>query len=293
MFAAGRRLGLVLSGGGSHGAWQAGCLAALREGGLAFESAVGFSIGSITGLSHLLGMEGELAQRWRDMDRLRILRFEPRLHACWLTPVSLYSGGGVRDALGIVPDDPECRRRAKCSLTVVTHRVHDLSLRYYTFAPEGRGPWDGRVGDALKASCAVPWIFPPVRLAGDTGERLHVDGGVPGLRGMRFDALEGCDEVVALCGTRVEELGRPGAWLRRGLDQLGREACLRHVDAGLARLEAGRNPPRVHRLQPSRVLEYAQMDFSSASCGPAVDLGFRDGKAFLESLAGGRTLAAA
>lgn len=283
----------MLSGGGAHGAWQAGCLAALREGGLAFERVVGFSIGSITGLSHLLGLESDLAARWRDMDRLRILRLEPRLHACWLSPVSLYSGGGVRDALGIVPGDEECRRLARCSLTVVTHRVRDCSLRYHTFAPEGRGPWHGPLSDRLKASCAVPWIFPPVRLAGDGGERLHVDGGFPGLRGMRFDALEGCDDVLALCGTRPEELGRPGAWLRRGFDQLGREACLRHVDAGLRRLTARANAPRVHRLAPSRVLEYHQMDFSSASCGPAVDLGRADGRAFLETLSAGGALATA
>lgn len=280
MLALGKRVGLVLSGGGSHGAWQAGCLQALCEAGLAFHEALGFSIGSITGVGYMLGMQDVLAERWREMDRLRLLRFKPRLNAAWLSPVSLYEGGAVAEALAIVPDDEEARRRARCRLTVITHRLRDATLDYPAFSPAGAGAWDAPLRRRLAASCAVPFIFPPVELDG----RLHIDGGVPGREMMRFDALAGCDAVVALMMTRPEEGGGLAAWLRRGPDQLGREMCLRQMDAGLGGLARGPKPPRIHRVIPSRVLDYDQMDFSSKSCVPALELGRLDGRAFAASL---------
>ena len=265
-----------MSGGGSHGVWQASCIQALAEAGVEFHDVAGFSIGSFTGAAYALGKLDLLAEQWREMDRLRILRREVRFHAAWMSPISFYSGGGVAAAMALVPDDEEAKRVARCRLTVVAHRVRDVSLAYATFDPKGR--WDATLRAHLTASCAVPWIFPPALLDG----RLYVDGGMPGLRGMRFDALADCDAVVSLLMTRPEEHGALGAWFRRGADQLGREMCHVHVNAALSKLP---QRTKVHRLTPSRLLEYDQMDFSSKSCGPALELGRADARAFLADLA--------
>ena len=67
---------------------------------------------------------------------------------------------------------------------------------------------------------------------------------------------------------RPEELGRVGNWLKRGLDQYGREVCLKILNAGLADLSSKPGGPRVFRLMPSRVLDFPQLSFrSSCSLG--------------------------
>jgi len=74
-----RPLGLILSGGGSLGAWQAGCLAALIRGGLVFDKVLGFSAEALTGAAYFLGADRDLLGRWRDAGRSRILLLSPRL----------------------------------------------------------------------------------------------------------------------------------------------------------------------------------------------------------------------
>lgn len=274
-------LGLVLSGGGSHGAWQAGCLEALRAAGLEFDKVVGFSIGSITGASYFLGEEKRQAETWRQMDRLRLLRFRPRLQRSLLFPVSLFASEPLREALSYAHDEAENKRRGRCEFTVVAHRLRDRVLEYARFTPGGSAGWDGPLYERLLASCAVPMVFPPVRMNGGGGNRLLVDGGLPAREPMHFEAVAGCRDVIALQMTRPEEIGRLGPWLRRGFDQLLRDISYKTISAGLEPMLRAASPPRVFRLFPSKVLDYPQLDFAPRHCSPAYDLGRRDGEAFL------------
>lgn len=277
-----RPLGLVLSGGGSHGAWQAGCLAALEAGGLEFDRAVGFSVGSLNGAAYFLGQERLLEETWRSLDGLRLLRLSPRFQRSLYFPFSLFADEPVREALSFARDDRENKRLGRCEFTVITHRVRDRTLEYARFTPGGAAGWDGPLYDRLLASCAIPVVFPPVRMnGGEGGERLLVDGGLPAREPMHFGAVGGCPDVVVLQMTRPEEVGRPQAWLRRGLDQLLRELCFRAISTGLEPMLQAPAPPRIFRLVPSVVLDYPQLRFSSRDCIPAYEAGRRDGQAFL------------
>lgn len=272
-----RPLGLALCGGGALGAWEAGCLAALSRAGLVFERVVGFSAGALCGAAYFLGREEDLLQEWRQISRRRVLRLRPRLK-----PLSLFSSRPLREAVGSWGGEPRAKLMGRCELTVVSLCADDGIPAYARFTPRGEGGWDGPWEDRLAASCAIPWVFPPVVLSEGGHPRRYVDGGVPGSKPLSFDCLKGSADVIALDLVRPEEMGR-GRWGLGRLDQRLRETVRRQMDDGLDALPGLPGPPRLFRLAPSRVLDYLSFDFSSRGCTPAVELGISDGERFLNS----------
>lgn len=270
-------VGLALSGGGAHGAWQAGAARALSDAGVPVAEVIGFSAGALTGAGYALGILDILAERWRTVDSQRILRFAPKLK-----PFSLFSDEPIRDAVQYTADDEGCKGRLKCNLTVVSLKVPQGEQDYARFTPAASGGWDGPLAVKLMASCAIPGVFPSVvhQADGAPPQRL-IDGGVPGKDWMRFDVLAGCAAVIALQMTRPEEVGRFRLWPWDRFDQTGREICARHMNSGLESVFGRARPPKVYRLCPSRLLSFSQLSFKSSLCVPAMELGYEDARRFL------------
>lgn len=271
-----RPLGLALAGGGALGAWQAGALDALTEGGLKFDKVLGFSAGSLTGSAYVFDMQSELMSRWKRADELRIIRFQPRL-----SPFSFFSGQPVWDGVAPVADDDAMKRRARCELSVMTHRVSDGTTVYSRFSPRGENGWDGPVQAKLVASCAIPWVFPAVTIAEKEERVTYIDGGIPGKEWMRFDSLKDCRDIIVLEMVRSDELDRKN-WTPLGYyDQLGRLTCHRQIDCGIESTASWADRPRVYRLPPSRRLGFSMLDFKSKCCSEAAAQGLEDGRRFL------------
>lgn len=208
-----RPLGIALSGGGALGAWQAACLESLIGAGLVFDHILGFSAGSLTGAAYFLGRMDELLERWYDIDNNGILRFSPRLF-----PFTLFSGKPVWNLIGYASDEKRAKEKACCDLSVVCLRVRDNRPVYFRFSPKGKR-WDAPLDAAMVASCAIPGIFPPVRIGGE----LHVDGGVPGEDPLSFAGLNDCADVIVIEMVRAEEMGRRPKWPWGGAEQKGRD----------------------------------------------------------------------
>lgn len=273
-----RPLGLFLSGGGALGSWQAGFLSSLVNSGLEFDRILGFSAGALSGAGYCLRRMDELAERWRNSDTNKILRFRPSLK-----PMTLFSDAGVWAAVVNAGDQKAARDAARCELFVAGFRVEDQTRVYWKFSPKGERGWDGPLDARLVASCAIPRIFPPQRIAENGATFTYVDGGVRGREFIRCDSLNGCRDVIAVEMVRAEEIGRK-RWnpiARR--DQWGREILRSHMDSGIDGLHRLPYPPRVFRISPSRVLDFSMLAFTSRACSPALDLGARDGDAFLRT----------
>ncbi|MBI4422618.1 MAG: patatin-like phospholipase family protein [Elusimicrobia bacterium] len=264
-------LGLVLAGGGAHGAWQAGCLDALLESGLSFDRVLGVSVGALTGASYALGRMSQIEAFWKDVDKARLLRFEPRLG-----PLSLFSSEPLREAVEPAADDALARERFRCELVVVSLCLDDREYHYARFEPGGAGAWDGPLAARLLASCAVPTVFPPVRVEAGGASRSYVDGGAKGNGFVSFAALAGCRDVLLLQMVRPDEIGRVKSLSQLFGDQLGRD--LAH---GLETLRALPGSPRVFRLFPSAPLNFSCFAFRTRHCAPAVEQGRADGGRFL------------
>lgn len=262
-----RPLGLFLSGGGSHGAWQAAALELLLHAAGGFDKVMGFSIGAINGVALAHGRFAEALARWRALDG-GVLELRPRLR-----PFSLVSDRAVRRLLDVVHG-----AELKVPLCLVGACDELGCAEYAEFRPG-----DARRGELepwVLATSAIPGVFPPVRIGG----RSYIDGGVPMPAPMRFDFLADCAEVWIVEVARAEELHPRPSWNPfRALDRRARRSVRRVVDEGAASLASRPAAPVVRRLAPSRPLAPTMLDFSARSVRPLLELGARDARAFLEA----------
>ena len=164
---------LVLGGGGGRGAAQVGILAALAARGIEPDACVGTSVGALNAAvvaSHPFeGAVAILERIWASpqtaavfqSDKFRIV-VNRVLRRPWLR-----GGEAIRDlvdfSMGLIGV-----RRFEDLHRPLEIIVTDLSSGEPLVV--SRGP----LRDPLRASCAIPFMFPPVRL----GDHLYVDGGV-------------------------------------------------------------------------------------------------------------------
>ncbi|OIO07027.1 MAG: hypothetical protein AUJ52_11045 [Elusimicrobia bacterium CG1_02_63_36] len=274
----GRSLGLVLAGGGSLGAWQAGMLDGLVRAGLRFDDVLGFSIGSLNGAGYCLRKMDVLLDIWRNIDGARVMRFKPKLF-----PLSLYTNDAIAEVVTHGGDDEEARRNCRARFTIVSTDKRDDRKCYARFTPQGEDGWDGPIHRHLMASCSIPIVFPPVQIEVGGQIRHFVDGGVWVSEKISFESLAGCEDILVLVMTRPDEIGRDPGWgyLPRR-EQTVREGLWDYIDVGLSTLSAHPRRPRIFKVFPSRRLDYSMLGFKTRFCRPAVDQGVLDASAFLK-----------
>jgi NTE family protein len=168
---AGKRISLVLGGGGMKGFAHIGVLRALEERGIKPSLYAGTSIGALIAAAAVGGMTvAEMARRaesLRRRDLFRINHFGMLLER--MRSPSIYLEEPLRDLCrSIVP--PLRFRDLRLPLLVNTVDV-ERGAQVVWGLP---GLRDVAVQDAVYASCALPGYFPP----GEVDGRLCVDGGV-------------------------------------------------------------------------------------------------------------------
>ena len=169
------RTHLVLGGGGAMGAYQAGALVALFEAAWRADVLHGCSAGALNAAFLASRPDGtrakELELWWSDSSAHGVL--SPSWHASVRGfAVALRAGGrGLFDAgplRRLIADNVPAHDVSELAvpLTVTTTCLDCSATRHHSTGP---------VVDLLVASCALPGLFAPVRLADG---HLHVDGGV-------------------------------------------------------------------------------------------------------------------
>ena len=159
----------VLGGGGVLGATEVGMLHALFDAGQRPELVVGTSVGAINGAAVAAdptpGCLPKLTHLWQSM-----------------SGGDVFSGGLARlrdlakSRTHLHPIDP-LRELLERELGPV--RIEDLAVPFQCCAASierAAETWfaEGPLADAVAASCAVPGLFPPVRI----GDEHYLDGGI-------------------------------------------------------------------------------------------------------------------
>jgi NTE family protein len=152
------KIGLALGSGVGRGWAHIGVLRGLEKAGIEIDMIAGTSIGALVAGVHLAGHLDALETWARSLNRMRIMRY---------LDLSLQSGGIIGG-----------RRLSR----ILTENLRDMSIEdlpkpFIIVATElatGHEIWlrQGHLVEALKASYALPGIFPPVELEG----RSLVDG---------------------------------------------------------------------------------------------------------------------
>ena len=167
----GRRIALVLGGGGLKGFAHIGVLRALEERGIVPDVYAGTSIGAMIGAAYLGGAAiDELqhrAESLRKRDLFRINHFGMLLER--MRSSAIYLEEPLRElCAGAIPDVTFAALPKRLLVnTVDLHR----GARVVWGLP---GLEDFSVREAVYASCALPGFFPPGRV----GDRTCIDGGV-------------------------------------------------------------------------------------------------------------------
>lgn len=264
------RRALVLGGGGVTGiAWEVGLLFGLLEAGVDLSAAdlvVGTSAGAAvaaqlrsgTDLAELF--EAQLEDRSQEISA----RVGPTALVQLLVAMA-WPGSRQRSLARLgraalaTPTVPEDVRRQVIARRLPSHEWPDRDL-LVTAVDTATGGFRvfGRVDevplvDAVGASCAVPLVWPPVRIA----DRRYMDGGMRSVT--NADLATGCGTVVVL----APQTGaiRPSDRIGRQLATLG-ETTLTAVVSGdaAARKAMGRNG-----LDPSRAAPAAEAGRAQAT----------------------------
>lgn len=175
-----KKIGLALSGGGARGFAHVGVVKILAENNIPIDMISGTSIGSVVGGALASGMTADEIEamahaiRWRDITRPSF------------SPIALMSN---------VPFGKFLQRKFPVS------RFEDLKIPFAAVTVDLSKPEcvvfkeSGDMITAIRASCAVPAVFTPIR---DQSDRILVDGGV--MAPLPIDAVKemGADIVIAV-----------------------------------------------------------------------------------------------
>ena len=159
----------VFAGGGSFGAVQVGMLHALVEYGVQPNFVVGASVGAINGAyfagDPTLAGVARLEQLWCGLKRSAIFPMTfSRIAGLFSRSPSLVDSGGLRDLIA-----QHLTYRLLEQAVLPLHVVATSQLQGKSVCLSS-----GPAVDAILASCAIPAIFPPVRLEGE----YLIDGAV-------------------------------------------------------------------------------------------------------------------
>jgi NTE family protein len=174
-----RCIGLVLSGGAVRGIAHIGVLEVLEEAGIPIHCVVGVSAGSAVGAAYCAGLTpARLREVAADLRWTRISRVQrPKLGLLDMSPLEDY----FNELLG-------------ARLTFADLRIPFAAVAADVVNSELVVLREGPVATAVRASCAVPAIFSPVRLNG----RLLVDGGLINNLPVSVARNLGADYVIAV-----------------------------------------------------------------------------------------------
>ena len=213
----GPAIGLVLGSGAARGFAHIGVMRALQAHGIAPDIIVGTSMGALVGGCYATNQLDTLENWVRSLTRRRIIGYlDVRI-----------GGSGIIGGTRLAHELEE---------SIGDAAIEDLPIRFTAIATEigtGHEVWltRGSLALAIRASYALPGIFPPVHVGG----RWLVDGALVNPVPVSAARALGARVVIAV-NMEGDRFGRGATIASHGADPGDGEAPPNHVRNGLARL---------------------------------------------------------
>ncbi len=194
---------LIMSGGGSKGAFQAGVIEQLSKQGWKPDAVAGISVGALNGVMVATGKAGELVSIWKDLREEQVLkrrRIDRKAKSYLLHKIGL-----DKPTLGFFDNSPLKKkvRESVGNKFVMDYYCGTVNIESGEYkehvARPMMVPWNYL--DAVVASTAIPVVFDPVKLDG----QLHVDGGVRHINPIGRILQDHSPEEIVFITTRTLE----------------------------------------------------------------------------------------
>jgi NTE family protein len=256
-----RMKALVLSAGGSDGAYEVGAvLHLIAEAGHRYDIYCGISVGALNAVflsmfetdREKVGAE-KLANFWSSLTTSRVYRprFFGALSALWNSSVYSTLPLSIEVTREI---DPHAVILSGKELRIGATDLETGELRVFTQDTK-------QIHQAVMASAALPGLFPPVTI----GDRTYVDGGVHSETPISMAVRAGADEIhVVMCTAR-----RSKAALKRGMNAI--DVASRALDILLAQVAEDNfmsavtrpwdKPYELRVIRPRKPLDVDAMEF--------------------------------
>jgi NTE family protein len=217
-----KKIGLALSGGAARGFSHVGVLKVFAEHNIPIDMIAGTSAGSVVAGAFAAGMTPhEIIEMGRNIKWMKISR----------PPFSL---------MGLLSNAPLGRFVAK---NFPVKRIEDMPIRFAAVACDIETGQEvvykdsGDLGEAIRASCAIPGVFTPVETADG---RMLVDGGVVAPVPVKALRKMGADIIIAVdvLASGSSKWGKPttmiGVMLQSAMMLLRTAAKLQNYRAEIA-----------------------------------------------------------
>ena len=182
------KLGLILEGGASRGYFTCGALDALLEENIIADYIIGTSAGIANGVSYASGQIGRNLRIAKEyLQDKRYMGFKHMLNP---KNRSYYNLDFVFDSLANehLPFDYDAFSRFKGNVVAAVTNVNTGKAEYLEV------PRNDRKGSVLRASCALPIIFPIITIS----NKKYMDGGIVSPIPVDESIASGCDKNIVI-----------------------------------------------------------------------------------------------
>lgn len=188
-----KKTALVLSGGGSRGAYEAGAWQALAELGIRIDIVTGTSVGAINGAMVVQGDLDNTVRLWKEIETHMIFDVpegtQPREYA---REIVLNKGAGTSGLKKLLEKyiDEETVRKAPADFGVVIVELPTFTP-HYVYKEEMK---PGQLLDHILASAS---LYPAIHSCEIDGKE-YIDGGYADVMPVQMALDKGADEVIAV-----------------------------------------------------------------------------------------------
>lgn len=206
------KLGLVLEGGANRGNFSNGVMDVLMQQNIWADYVIGASAGIANGVSYVSRQIGRSLSI--GVDFMPTPAYSGLKHLLNPRNRSLYNIRYVFDEIpnGLLPFDYETFARFPGSVVAVVTNLNTGRAEYLEV------PRNDRQWRTLVASCALPFLFQPVRI----GQGLYMDGGITDPIPARHALEDGCDRVIVVTTREREYVKGEEKTLRLAAKRYGR-----------------------------------------------------------------------
>lgn len=179
-------LGLVLEGGASRTVYSCGIMDTLLKNGIVADYVIGVSAGAAFGISYVsnqIGRNLTLATKYMGTPEYMGMKhmLNPK-NKCYYNLEYAYN----EVPNNVLPFDYEAYKRYKGKFYAVVTNVESGEAEYYPV------PRDDTSWQLLRATCALPLLFPKIELNGE----YYLDGGIADSIPYKQAIKAGCDKLI-------------------------------------------------------------------------------------------------